>query len=269
MDHRLKNVLVTQCDYPAQPRSGYDREYCLGLGASMKGHGQKVPVIGYSVGDRFRLIDGGCRLEGARLAGIAELLALDLGKEPTRAELLMAQAAIDIHRQHLPPVDRARLWQSTLQERGCTARELATELGVSDSLVGDYLSLCGLVADLQEQVNRGALHLSKASLIAQQESDPVRQRELAALAKGMGRDAFAAKLRQSRRSEPELSRVKMARVKIPMPDGATIVISGKELGMTEVVQLLNQTLKEARKAAEQYDVKTFQGMMRDKAKRSG
>jgi hypothetical protein len=33
-----------------------------------------------------------------------------------------------------------------------------------------------------------------------------------------------------------------------------------------VVELLTETLKEARKAAEQYDVKTFQSMMRDKAK---
>jgi hypothetical protein len=33
------------------------------------------------------------------------------------------------------------------------------------------------------------------------------------------------------------------------------------------VDLLLETIKEARKAAEQYDVKTFQSMMRDRSKR--
>jgi hypothetical protein len=51
-----------------------------------------------------------------------------------------------------------------------------------------------------------------------------------------------------------------------MPQGAMVVITGTDLGMSEVVELLTETLKEARKAAEQYDVKTFQSMMRDKAR---
>jgi hypothetical protein len=55
-------------------------------------------------------------------------------------------------------------------------------------------------------------------------------------------------------------------VKIAMPQGASVVISGNDLSMSDVVELLAETLKEARKAAEQYDVKTFQSMMRDKSK---
>jgi hypothetical protein len=51
-----------------------------------------------------------------------------------------------------------------------------------------------------------------------------------------------------------------------MPRGANVVISGSDLGMSDVVELLSETLKEARKAAEQFDVRTFQSMMRDKAK---
>ncbi len=38
------------------------------------------------------------------------MLGLDMGKEPTKLELLVAQASIDLHKQHLPPVDRARLY---------------------------------------------------------------------------------------------------------------------------------------------------------------
>jgi ParB family transcriptional regulator, chromosome partitioning protein len=195
----FKKVLVAQCDYPAQPRSRLDMEYCASLGENMKAHGQKVPAIGYSLGNRFRLIDGGCRLEGARLKGITELLALDLGKEPTREELLLAQASIDVHRQNLPTMDRARLWQCIKGERNCTAKELARELGVSDSLVGHYLLLLSLAEDLQEQVNSGALEMSKGCLIARATNDPDRQRELAALAPGLSREALAAEVR-SRKS---------------------------------------------------------------------
>jgi hypothetical protein len=36
--------------------------------------------------------------------------------------------------------------------------------------------------------------------------------------------------------------------------------------MSELVELLSDTLKEARKAADQFDLRTFQSMMRDKAK---
>jgi hypothetical protein len=62
--------------------------------------------------------------------------------------------------------------------------------------------------------------------------------------------------------------VKQSRVSIPMP-AAIVTISGKDIGMTEVVETLADALKEARRAAEQFDVKTFQSMMRDKAKKGG
>ena len=58
----------------------------------------------------------------------------------------------------------------------------------------------------------------------------------------------------------------VGRVKITMPNNASVVLSGNDLTMSEVVELLAETLKEARKAADQYDVKTFVSMMKDKAK---
>jgi hypothetical protein len=58
----------------------------------------------------------------------------------------------------------------------------------------------------------------------------------------------------------------MSRVKIAMPNNVSVVLNGNDLSMAAVVDLLGETLKEARKAADQYDVKTFQSMMRDKAK---
>jgi ParB family transcriptional regulator, chromosome partitioning protein len=111
MELTLKKIPTELCDYPSQPRSNPDPEHCRALGASMKANGQRVPAIGYTdpVTGRFILGDGGCRLTGAKLFDIPELLVIDLGKKPTQQELLMAQAEIDLHRQHLETIDRARL----------------------------------------------------------------------------------------------------------------------------------------------------------------
>jgi hypothetical protein len=62
------------------------------------------------------------------------------------------------------------------------------------------------------------------------------------------------------------SQVKLSRVKIAMPEGASVVVSGREVSMIQLIELLGDTLKEARKAADTYDVRTFVSMMRDKAK---
>ncbi len=271
MSTNLINIRVDKCDYPSQPRSCPDLDYCRSLGESMRTVGQQVPIIGYkdATTDRFIVLDGGCRLEGARLSSIGELLAMDLGKQPTQVELLMAQAAIDIHRQHLPPIDCAKLWQSNMGARGCTARQMAKELGVSDSLVGDYLSLLTLPFEVQEQVNNGTLHLSKAALIAQQESDPDRQRELAGQAATLSRNALAAKVRQLRQTErkPEVA---VKSLKLPLPSGTTVVLKGKNMTLESAIQELADLVKAMKKANDDgIDGSTFSRVCRDKAKAAG
>jgi ParB/RepB/Spo0J family partition protein len=237
----------------------------------MKAIGQQVPVIGYTdaASGRFVLIDGGCRLAGAKLFDIPELLALDLGKKPTQVELLMAQAAIDIHKQHLPTMDRARLWQANMKERSWTARQLAKELGVSDSLVGDYVSLLKLPTDVQEQVGSGALHMSKACLIAQQESNPDRQRELAAQAKDMPRSELAAKLRQARRDAEQKPAVCAKKIKIELAS-ATVIISGVNLTLDSAIQAVLEAGKEMKRGQQQgLTAKTIQKISSDRAKVAG
>ncbi len=228
MSSSLIYVHTEKCDYPSQPRSNPDLAYCRSLGESMKAIGQQVPIIGYtdSIMDRFNVSDGGCRLEGARLCGISELLAMDLGKKPA--------------------------------------------LGVSDSLVGDYLSLLTLPADVQEQVNSGTLHMSKACLIAQQESNPDRQRELAVLAKDMARKELAAKVRQTRRNAQQTPAVRVSCLRCPLPSGTTVVIKGSEISLLDAINALTGLLKAMKKASDDgIDGSTFSRVCRDKAKAGG
>lgn len=264
---QLINVLVAICDNPLQPRSVKDPGYCLGLGQNMQANGQKVPVIGYMKNGRFIIYDGGCRLEGARQVGMTELLALDLGREPTRLELLMAQASIDLHRQHLPPIDRARLFASLCKEHGCTARQLAGMLHVSEAVISRSIALLQLPDGLQQQVNEGKLDARRGYLLSQ-EADPARQRELASQAAELSRDELERRVRKPKGDGTP--QVRMKRIVCPLPSGISITVSGADLSLDDFIEALAEAQKEARKAREQaLDAKTFAAVMRDKARKAG
>jgi ParB family chromosome partitioning protein len=264
---QLIKVPVGICDFRLQPRSDHDEAYCRSVGESVKAIGQQVPVIGYFLGKLFVVVDGACRCAGARMVGLTELLALDLGKEPTRAELLEAQAAIDIHKKHFRPMDRARLWQAIKEERGWTNRELAKSLGVSDSLIGDAMYLVTLPPDVQEKVNSGALDSSKASLIAQTESNPDRQRELADLGTSISRTALIAKMKKNRRDAQQTPVIRSNSIRCPLTSGVTVTVKGNGISLEDALDALATLSKEMKKAsAEGIDGGTFSRMCSDRAK---
>jgi len=119
-----------------------------------------------------------------------------------------------------------------------------------------------LIPDAKEAFLNGAFGFSKAYAIVKGSKED-QQQKLAEILAGSTRDEVERQGRKVRGNSPS---VKLSRVKIAMPQGASVVLTGSALSMVDVVDLLSQTLKAARKAAEQYDVKTFQSMMRDQAK---
>ena len=262
---QLIKVAVAQCDYPSQPRSRLDPDYCLRLGQNMLEHGQKVPVIGYFSGDRFIICDGGCRLEGIRLAGIPDVLALDLGKEPTALGLLVSQASIDVYHQHLPPIDRARLFRSICKEQGCTGRQLAKTLHVSEGFICRALALLELPEDLQAQINDGSLDASRGYLLSQ-ESDPERQRQLAADAMSVSREELGQRVRRQK-GQSATPQVRAKRIVCPLPSGVSVTVAGQDLSLDDVIRALDEAHKAAKKGREQKnDVKTWQRVMLDKSR---
>lgn len=263
---QLIKVPVEKCDCSLQPRANLDLAYCEALGESMLAIGQQVPIIGHWAQDLFPVSDGGCRCRGAMLKGIKELLAIDLGKAPSRAELLMAQATIDIYKKHFRPVERGRLWQAIKQERGCTNRELARLLSVSDSLVGDALSLLTLPSDVQEKVDSGELDASKASIIGQTESGAERQRELAAVATGISRTDLVARLKKNRRDAQQAPLIRVNTIRCPLPSGVTITVKGNGISLEDATDAMGTLIKEMKKAsADGIDGSTFSRMCRDRA----
>jgi hypothetical protein len=128
------------------------------------------------------------------------------------------------------------------------------------------VSLNRLPPDVQEQVGSGALHMSKACLIAQQESDPDRQRELAVLAADMPRHELAAKLRQARRNADQKPAVSAKKIKIELAS-ATVTISGSGLTLDVAIDAVLEAHKEMKRGREQgLTAKTIQKISTDRAK---
>jgi len=61
--------------------------------------------------------------------------------------------------------------------------------------------------------------------------------------------------------------VRVKRIACPLPSGVSIVVSGEELSLDDLIEALGEAQKEAKKAREQgLDAKTFRAVMKDKAK---
>src|SRR5262249_21391546 len=115
-----------------------------------------------------------------------------------------------------------------------------------------------------EALQQGKITISDCYAISK--LDTKDQPELLALKlSGASRDQLEQAGRKRRNGKPDA--VRLEKVTVPLPGGRQVVISGQGLAMADVVDVLGELLKEARKAAETYDVKTFQSMMRDRSKR--
>jgi hypothetical protein len=92
---------------------------------------------------------------------------------------------------------------------------------------------------------------------------------LAAKLSGASRDELESRGRKARNGGTPSVRV--ARVRCQMPSGVMVTLAGEGDGMTldDVIETLVELLKAARKANEEgLDSKTFQAVLKDKAKAS-
>jgi ParB family transcriptional regulator, chromosome partitioning protein len=252
------DVPVEKCVFPTQPRSKKEPEYIRGLVDSIKAIGIQVPLLGWWE-ELFNLADGGCRLEAAKIAGLRVVPCVDLGKKPSDTELELSQAVVDVQKQHLPPVDRALLYRRLKASSGWTAQHIAGLMGISPSNFSRYLPLAELVEDVQGLVNAGTLEFSKATLIAQETSDPEKQRQLAQEAISMTRDG----LREFLKGKPKKSKSKQ--FQIPFSSG--LVVSVRRADFAELKKQLTELMGEIRKAeSEKWDFETFLTVMNRKSK---
>lgn len=230
------------------------------LGESLK-QKQLQPVLALPDGT---LIAGERRYRAAKLVGLTTLEVKIADENLTESQIKVWRIVENVQRQDLTGYEKWRGCEELLRlNPQWQGKDLAQHLCLDPSMCTRLLSPSRCVPAVQEALAAGKIGISDCYAMSKL-PDAEQGAALAMKLSGASRDAIEQAGRKSRNGKA--TAVRLSRVKIAMPQCATVVISGKDLGMTEVVELLGETLKEARKAAEQYDVKTFQSMMRDKAK---
>ncbi len=230
---------------------------------SLKKKGQLRPLLVLRDGT---LVAGERTLRAAKLNGWTHVDVKILDGAVSPHEVKKLQLVENLMREGLEdPEIYLAVKDLVKDEPGLLKKDLMAELGFDPSMATRIFSVDEIIPEAREAFLRGAFGFAKAYALKKASTEEQHQM-LAAILSGTSRDEIERQRKKSRNATA--TSAKLSRVKIEMPE-ATLVITGKELSMADVVELLTETLKEARKAAEQYDVKTFQSMMKDKAKAGG
>ena len=246
---------------PHQPRKHVDEADLQRLGKSLIER-QIEPLQAKSDGI---IIDGWRRWLAAMKVGLEKLDVIITDQPLTDNQLRSIRLTSFFHKADLTPAEK---WQACAELMAANPtwgmQDLSRLLHIDPSMVTRLLSPSKCIVPWQDALKSGQVGISDcycASKLPEEEQAGL----LALKRSGASRDAIEQAGRK-KRNGTMATQVKVSKVKIAMPGGVTIQITGKDLSMAEIVDLLAEILKEARKCAEQYDVKTFQSMMKDKAK---
>jgi ParB/RepB/Spo0J family partition protein len=225
---------------------------------------QLVPLLARPDGT---IIDGWRRWSAAKLDGKPERLDVIISDEPlTPAQVKEIQLVTSLHRAHLKPYEQfvgCRDWLAL--NAGATVAELAAKISRDPSMLTRIMSLAKCIPAVQQAAAEGKLAPSQWYAISKV-PEAEQQTMLAATLAGESRDQLESRGRKLRSAQA--TGVKVNRLRIPLGrQGRSVTIAGSNLTLTEAIEILQEAVKSARKAeGENLDAKTFERVMKDKAK---
>ena len=225
---------------------------------------QLVPLLARPDGT---ILDGWRRWSAAMSGGKPDRLDVIITDEPlTPAEIKEIQLVTALHRADLSPYEQfvgSRDWLAL--NPGATAKDLAAKIDRDPSTMVRILSLAKCIPAVQQAAAAGTLGLSEWYAISKVPADE-QEAMLAAKRAGANRDQLEQRGRTLRRGDSE--GIKVNRLKVPLgPQGRSVTIAGSNLSLQDAIELLQETLKFARKAqGESLDGKTWVQVMKQKAK---
>jgi ParB/RepB/Spo0J family partition protein len=149
---------------PENARTVFDPDELAALADDMQRHGQMQNVVAWldmSTGE-YQLIAGERRWRAAQLATIPTLVCLVVPRELSAEIKSEMSVAENMCRANLKPTEVAKHWKMLMQRWGCSARGLATRVGVAPSTVSKTLSLLKLDGETQQRVDAGKQHKTHA-----------------------------------------------------------------------------------------------------------
>jgi len=245
-----------------QARRHFDEAELRQLGESLKVK-QLQPVLARPDG---LLIAGERRFRAASLVGLPTLDVV-ISEEPlTESQLRILQLTENLHRADLRDSEKWRACEELLRlNPSWTNKDLAAHLKLGEGTVTKYLAPSRCIPDVQQALEAGRIGITAVYEISRAPAD--QQAELLQLKlSGTSRDGLADRVRKQKNQSVQQVRVK--RITCPLSSGASVVVSGEELSLDDLIEALGDAQKEARKAREQgLDAKTFSAVMKDKAKK--
>jgi len=230
---------------------------------SLQRDGQLRPLLMLRDGT---LVAGERTLRAAKLAGFTHVDVKVLDGPVSSTEVKKLQLVENLMREGLSD---AEIYLACKELEALhpewLKKDLMAELHFDASMAARIFSVDELIPEGREAFLNGAFGFSKAYAIVKGSRDD-QQKKLSDILAGESRDEVE---RKERTGQCSSSSVKLSRVKIPMPTGASLIVNGEALTLGELVELLTETLKQARKAVARYDLKTFVSMMKDRAKKAG
>jgi ParB/RepB/Spo0J family partition protein len=243
-----------------QARKFFDEADLRRLGDSMRQR-QLQPVLAQPDGT---LIAGERRYRAAKLVGLPTLEVKIAEEMLSPAQVKVWQLCENMQRADLTGYEK---WTGCAElmciNPGWQMKDLAEALHLDASMATRLLSPSRCIQAVQEALRQGKIGISDTYAISKL-GEPEQAGLLALKLSGASRDQLEQAGRKSRNGKADA--VRMEKVTVPLAGGRKVVISGQGLAMADVVDLLGGVLKEAKRAAELYDVKTWQSMMRDKSK---
>jgi ParB family transcriptional regulator, chromosome partitioning protein len=231
------------------------------LAQNMAAHGLLQPV---AVTEDGRVIFGHGRILAARLLCWKCIRASVYAKGLSPLQFRLIRASENLQRNELTAYRRFRLCHDLMTEQGWDQQTLAAFLNQNPATTSRNLSPAKLPSEWIKALEDERVPLS--ACYAASKADKSKHAGLLALAiGGANREALEKAGRGTPANNPDA--VRLSRVKVALPSKVSITVAGESLSLDELIEALAEAQREAKRAREQgLDAKTFQAVMRDKAR---
>jgi hypothetical protein len=258
-DLTVRDVAVEAMKLKSNARKDPHESELQPLGESLKAW-QYHPVI---LDPEMFIIDGWRRWLAAKLVGLKTLKAIITDRSLTESELRIAQLSMSVHRAGLTGGELYETCLELLQYNpNWLAKDLAERLKIDPSMMTRILSPSKCLLPVRQALKLGKIGLSDAYCISKEPEErqlPMLEMKLA----GASRD----ELERHRRGGKRNGRGRTPQAKCLLPDGRSVVISGRDISMPGIVSALSDALKLARKGCDEgCEVRTWEAITRDRAK---
>lgn len=207
----------------------------------------------------YQLFGGHRRLRAAKLVGKKTLLAVLSEQSLSASESSLVTTFHNVHLTAFEKFGAVEMWFQ--ENQNGKAKDLAARIGYDASMISKIYSLKSCIPAVFEAAKDGRLGISVWSQISPHTADIQRQM-LAAALNGASRADLKKKGRTAKNGLREL---KLDKLTIPYA-GGEVIVTGKGLGMVELVDVFDRILKDARRNIGKIEVKTWIATRRDQLK---